>query len=96
MAIYRITIVLHSKTVSGVREIEQEDVDIAWQIFYATAVDVYTSGKIVDFELVKISIYSYDYKQWKLKQGEATTTRKSFNRKEDKHLRKITMQERAG
>jgi hypothetical protein len=95
MAAYRITITLKGKVVKGIRELELEDVDTAWQIFYAAAVDAYSAPKILDFEVVRISSFSDDYRKWKFTQPLREQPRKACNRKEIKPTRIITMTERA-
>ena len=96
MAAYRITVTLKGKTVKGIRELELEDVDTAWQIFYAAAVDAYTAPKILDFEVVRISSFSDDYRKWKLTQEKPIQAfKKIYNRKDGKNARIITMEERA-
>jgi hypothetical protein len=65
MALYRITVTLN-KVVKGVRQLEQEDVDVAWQVFHQSATEAYSAAKILDFEVVKISSFSDDHREWKL------------------------------
>jgi hypothetical protein len=90
MAAYRITINLKGKTVKGIRELDHADIDTAWQIFYAAAVEAYSVNKILDFEVVKISIYSDDYRKWKLRQAKDSELKmKVYNRKDGKHARII-------
>ena len=96
MPAYRITITLKGKTVKGIRELELEDVDTAWQIFYAAAVEAYTAVKILDFEVVRISSYSDDYRKWKFTQEKQFQPfKKMYNRKDGRNARIITMEERA-
>ena len=96
MAAYRITITLKGKTVKGIRELELEDVDTAWQIFYAAAVEAYSAPKILDFEVVRISSFSDDYRKWKFTHDKVPQQpRKAYSRKDFKNTRIITMAERA-
>src|SRR5687768_8920782 len=96
MAAYRIIITLKGRTVKGIRELELEDVDTAWQIFYAAAVGAYTAPKILDFEVVRISSFSDDYRKWKFTQEKQLQPfKKVYNRKDGKNARIITMEERA-
>ena len=91
MSYFRITITLKNKVVQGIRELEQEDIDIAWQVFYCSAVEVYSAAKILSFEVVKISTFSDDYRQWRLLKEKKQVN----NRKDGRHSRKITLGEMA-
>ena len=96
MAIYRITVVLKGKTVRGIRELVNEDVDTAWQIFYASAVDVYSAAKILDFEVVKVSSYSDEYREWKaMQEKERRQAKQKPNRKDNYMKKNTTIGERA-
>ena len=98
MAFYRITITLKDNSIKGIRELDQEDIDIAWLVFKSHAVSVYTEKKILDFEVVRISTYSDDFLKWKLAQKKLNPPppkKVSFNRKDGKNANKITLGEKS-
>ena len=67
MPFYRITITLSSKTVKGIKELDNKDIDDVWLIFKASAEQAYDRQNILDFEVVMVSKHSDDYRNWKLK-----------------------------
>ena len=71
MPFYRITITLSNKTIKGIRELDNKDLDDVWLIFKGLAEQEYGQQKILDFEVVMVSIYSDDYRNWKLKESKS-------------------------
>jgi len=59
MPFYRITIKLkNGNNLSGIREMDQADIDRAWQYFHTQSVKRFGEFSIVNFEVVMLSKFS--------------------------------------
>ncbi len=65
MPFYRITIKLkNGNQLSGIREMDQADVDRAWQYFHSQSVKRFGNFTIVNFEVVMLSKFSQAVKAY--------------------------------
>ena len=63
MPYYQITVkVKNGNTLSGVREMDNRDIDFAWQFFRALAVKRFGEFNIITFEVVMLSKHSVNAK----------------------------------